>query len=56
VLVSDADPEARYRLLQTLRACAQERLTESGEEAKTREKHAQYYSGPRNLHSREGVR
>ena len=43
VLVSDDDQGARYRLLETLREYARERLAESGDETTTRARHAQYY-------------
>ena len=39
----EQDQEARYRMLETIRAYALERLAESGEMEALRERHAQYY-------------
>ena len=43
VLFGDGDEDARYRMLATLQAYANERLIEAGEEATTRERHAHYF-------------
>ena len=43
VLVREDDDGTVYRLLETLRAYAHERLCEVGEEPRARERHAQYY-------------
>ena len=44
VVVRDQVDEARYRLLETIRQYAAERLRESAVEAATRERHAQFYA------------
>ena len=44
VVVRDQVDEARYRLLETIRQYAAERLGESAVEAATRERHAQFYA------------
>jgi predicted ATPase len=43
VLAEDAGGEARYRLLETIRAYARERLIESGDEPTLRRAHARYF-------------
>ena len=43
VLVTEQDGEARYRLLETVRQYGWEKLSESGEAGKFRERHARYY-------------
>jgi predicted ATPase/DNA-binding CsgD family transcriptional regulator len=43
VLVAEQDGEARYRLLETVRQYGWEKLSESGEEGKLRERHARHY-------------
>jgi len=43
VLVTEQDGEARYRLLETIRQYGWEKLSESGEAGKFRERHARYY-------------
>ncbi|WP_380565039.1 ATP-binding protein [Streptacidiphilus jeojiensis] len=41
----DRDGEVRYRLLQTVRAYAGEKLAESGEEERTRQAHLRWFTG-----------
>lgn len=43
VAVREVEGEARYRLLETVRQYAAERLRESGEEAELRQRHASYF-------------
>jgi predicted ATPase len=43
LVVVEGDPQVRYRLLETVRAYAAERLTESGEEDRVRAAHAAYF-------------
>ncbi|MFC1417972.1 BTAD domain-containing putative transcriptional regulator [Streptacidiphilus cavernicola] len=45
VVAQEADGEVRYRLLQTVRAYAAERLAESGEETAARQAHLDYFLG-----------
>jgi predicted ATPase len=44
VIVETGAPQARYRLLETTRAYAQEKLAESGEAEAIRRRHARYFS------------
>lgn len=43
VQVEDSEPEARYRLLETVRAYARQKLTDSGEATEVRSAHLDYY-------------
>lgn len=45
VMVYEEDGEARYRLLDTVREYAEERLAEAGEAADIRDRHLDYYLG-----------
>ena len=45
VVAEDRDGTTRYRLLETIRQYAQERLEASGEAAELRPRHAEYYAG-----------
>jgi predicted ATPase/DNA-binding SARP family transcriptional activator len=43
LVVADGDPQVRYRLLETMRAYAAERLAEAGEQDQVRGAHAAYF-------------
>ena len=45
VVAEEHGPETRYRLLETIRQYAEERLTEAGETDRWRARHADYYVG-----------
>jgi predicted ATPase len=45
LVVADAGPETRYRLLETIRQYGEQRLEESGETEMLRARHADYYGG-----------
>ena len=43
LVMAEGDTEVRYRLLETVRAYAAERLAEAGEEKRVRDAHAAYF-------------
>jgi predicted ATPase/class 3 adenylate cyclase len=45
VVAEDQGPQSRYRLLETIRQYAEERLNEAGEAERWRARHAGYYAG-----------